>query len=390
MDYCEKPVMSLWAKKEESDGRFYWLPLMVHLEDTMNVARWLWTNWLSDSQRQFCTKSISIPEEEVALNLAAFLGAVHDIGKATPVFQTQKGYNNSPDLDEILLEKLELAGFIGISSLILVSSSRTHHSIAGEYLLKKEFQVKDDIGSIVGGHHGKPADDLFAIEDQSAYVANYYQSENEKSDVCKKWKQVQCEIFRWALNSTGFEKVEELPEISQPAQVIYSGLLIMADWIASNAAYFPLIEIYSEQKTDCATRFRNGIRLWGESISLQVQSYPTMDELFLNRFGFKPRGFQKTAYQIIDKIKNPGIIILEAPMGLGKTEAALAAAEIISAKTGSSGLFFGLPTQATSNGMFGRIHEWLENITDEYGIKQSLRLCHGKAALNEEMNNLRR
>ena len=31
----------------------------------------------------------------------------------------------------------------------------------------------------------------------------------------------------------------------------------------------------------------------------------------------------------------------------------------------------------------------VEKVTDEYDIKQSLRLCHGKAALNEEMNNLK-
>lgn len=388
MKNLNKQIMSLWAKKEERDSRFYWLPLEVHLTDTMNVSRWLWNNWLSDSQRSLCTKSISLSDDETASNLAAFLGAIHDIGKATPVFQIQKGFRNSPDLDVILLEKLELAGFLGISSLTLANMRETHHSIAGEYILKK-YHVKDDIGSIVGSHHGKPVDDLFSIEKQFAYPANYYQSEDDHSEIYQEWKQVRRTIFQWALKSSGFGSVEQLPEISLPAQVIYSGLLIMADWISSNSDYFPLVNMNTEHVSDNNVRFREGIDLWIKNFPLQIQSYPAMNDLFIHRFGFAPRDFQKMTYQTVSQIEIPGIIILEAAMGLGKTEAALASAEIVSAKTGSSGLFFGLPTQATSNGMFGRVHEWLKTVTTEYGIEQSLRLCHGKAALNEKMSELR-
>ena len=102
-----KADISLWAKKEEKDGQFYWLPLMIHLEDTMNVSRWLWMNWLSDGQREFCTDSLNPSDPDTACNLAVFLGALHDIGKATPAFQTQKGFSNSIDLNQMLLEKLE-------------------------------------------------------------------------------------------------------------------------------------------------------------------------------------------------------------------------------------------------------------------------------------------
>lgn len=390
MKYFDKLVMSLWAKKEEKNSQFYWLPLSVHLTDAMNVSRWLWNNWLSDSQRQFCINSINPSDEDKALNLAVFLGAIHDIGKATPAFQVQKGSNNSPDLDEMLLDKLEQAGFSGISSLILASPRSTHHSIAGEYILTHEFHVKEDIGSVVGGHHGKPVDDQLLIDDQVAYSVNYYQTEDSSAEISKKWKKAHYAIFQWALEMSGFESVEDLPEISQPAQVIYSGLLIMADWISSNSEFFPLIDVGLEDISDSDERGRKGIMSWGVNLPIQLQGYPVLDEMFIHRFGFEPRDFQIEVYRTIGQIKKPGIIILEAPMGLGKTEAALAATEIVAAKTGSSGLFFGLPTQATSNGMFGRVHSWLESITNEYETKQSLRLCHGKAALNEDMNNLKR
>ncbi|MGI6191102.1 MAG: CRISPR-associated endonuclease Cas3'', partial [Eubacterium sp.] len=168
MEIKDRRVTSLWAKKEERASQFYWLPLTTHLTDTMNVCKWLWNNWISDSQRDFCIHSIRPCDAETASNLAAFLGAVHDLGKATPAFQIQKGYSNSPDLDDVLLERLEQNGIRGISTLILADPHRSHHTIAGEFILSHEFSVHDDIGSIIGGHHGKPVDDKLIIEDQSA------------------------------------------------------------------------------------------------------------------------------------------------------------------------------------------------------------------------------
>lgn len=75
-------------------------------------------------------------------------------------------------------------------------------------------------------------------------------------------------------------------------------------------------------------------------------------------------------------------------MGIGKTEAALVAVEQLAKKTDRSGMFFGLPTQATSNGIFSRVNDWLENLKDDVSNRRSLRLLHGKAVLNEEFLNL--
>ena len=104
--------------------------------------------------------------------------------------------------------------------------------------------------------------------------------------------------------------------------------------------------------------------------------------LFRSRFGFGPRALQQKVYETMDSVLSPGIAILEAPMGCGKTEAALAMAEQMAGKTGRSGLFFGLPTQATSNGIFPRVYNWLEKVTAAAGDAASLRLAHGKAVLN--------
>lgn len=394
MENTDKLINSLWAKKEESNARYLWLPLMIHLEDTMNVSRWLFANWLSDSQRELCSQGLrgcgnrEDVTVDLACDLAAFLGGIHDIGKATPAFQTKKGFNNSQELDDELVCKLEMAGFSGISSVELPDLNCSHHSLAGEYLLKK-YGVKDDIGSIVGGHHGKPVDGLTDVIDQGAYTGNYFQSNDSNSLIYSRWSNVQNGIFEWALRESGFSDKGDLPEISQPVQVIYEGLLIMVDWIASNSDYFPLIGIDEERSLDPESRFQNGMGRWTKDSPIQMGSCPEENQMFNDRFGFDPREFQEIVYETVESIEKPGIMILEAPMGLGKTEAALAAAELLMVKTGSSGLFFGLPTQATSSSMFTRVESWLEKLTEYYGTPQSLRLSHGKAALNDDMNRLR-
>nr|WP_165443905.1 DEAD/DEAH box helicase [Lachnoclostridium sp. Marseille-P6806] len=99
---------------------------------------------------------------------------------------------------------------------------------------------------------------------------------------------------------------------------------------------------------------------------------------------------QRKLIEAISSCKEPGLIILEAPMGCGKTEAALLAAEQLAYQTKRSGVFLGLPTQATSNGIFPRIKDWLQRVHEETHEKMELRLLHGKAYLNEEYVNLTR
>lgn len=87
---------------------------------------------------------------------------------------------------------------------------------------------------------------------------------------------------------------------------------------------------------------------------------------------------------------DPGLLIIEAPMGNGKTEASLLCAEVMAAKSGAGGVAYLLPTMATSNAMFSRVEEWLKTVPDSKGgSMKSMQLLHSKAALNPDYSKLR-
>lgn len=202
------------------------------------------------------------------------------------------------------------------------------------------------------------------------------------------WIKSQKHIFEYALKSCGFNSVESLPTIEQPAQILLLGLLVMADWITSNEEYFPLINIFEDYITNKDTRVRIGFGKWMKSDIWYPHRSENYIDLYKNRFGFEPRDVQGSLSKVISDLEKPGIIILEAPMGIGKTEASLIAAEQLAASTGRSGLFFGLPTQATSDGIFPRIISWLNSVSGDCDDKVQIRLAHGKACLNDIFNSI--
>ena len=381
----------LWGKKREVSGTMQWLPLAQHLEDTGNVIGQLWDHWLSDGQRKFIESSLN--KHVDAKKLSQFLGCIHDIGKATPVFQFRKSSSNSKDLDIALKNKLATVGFTNIDDFIDKPEgwSSSHHTITGQFILSNA-GVPEGICAIVGAHHGKPLDnDSVCKSNKSEYPDNYYQSETE-SENSKLWQKLQNDILDWALERNDFSNVDDLPEISEPAQVLLCGLVIMADWIASNEYYFPLIPIEKDLIENQEERYRKGWEKWLQHGSKDVweslNCYSDVSQIYKHRFGFLPNNIQSALHNVISHCEKPGIFILESAMGSGKTEASLVAAEQLANLTGRSGVFFGLPTQATSNGMFRRVENWLKSVNSDFQGEIGLRLVHGKAELNADYAHL--
>lgn len=390
-----KQTTALWAKKRSEDGEQYWLPLVVHLIDTQNTINWLFYHWLSPGQRQFL---IGPSTEEATQKLVKFVGFVHDIGKGTPAFQMKKSYDRDTALDEQLVEKLSRGGFLDLDNLYLSSPNKSPHALAGEAILEDN-GVPAAIGAIIGGHHGKPADEM-PFSQLNDYTANYLQSDNQ-TDLQVPWRRVQQELLQLGLTTSGYRDVGEIPEIKEPQAVVLEGLLIMADWLASSEylgrstsePLFPLIRLdQSWESVDLQARFKNAIRTWKldgnwEPEKINLDDFKAQDP-YQQRWGFTPRPVQKIMTQAIGQTVDPGMAIVEAPMGLGKTEIALLAAEQLAYATGRDGVFIGLPTQATTNAMFVRVDEWLKELADKQQQDLAIKLMHSKAQFNPQYREL--
>lgn len=361
------PQLASVVAKSDPESNSRWLPFVMHSLDAAGIMERLAREWLPagtfDRLREMCGTDDPIP-------VLKFCALVHDIGKITVCFQAKIA---------------DAAGFSAFSEFVdlpksLENASATPHALASEAILI-EYGCPLGVASIAGAHHGKPAAIASHADEQlETYPENYY-SKNKKlfRSLWKEW-------LDFALECSGYNSIEDVPEITVPAQVVICGMLIMADWIASNTAYFPLIPLdeigglsdYPE-RIDRAWKKLSFPEPWVSGAGFGM----SRDD-FSARFGFPPNKTQEEVIETITGSASSGIYIFEAPMGLGKTEAALAAAEILAARSGAGGLFFGMPTQATSNGIFPRLEKWAEGISEDDSAVHSIKLAHAAAALNDD------
>lgn len=378
---------ALWAKKKPGDLTNKWLPLDQHLVDTRNTGGFLWNHWLSEGQKLRINEDLGFMDMEDSMRVFKLLCQIHDVGKATYDFQTTKTFFSTDDLENDLKEKLYRVGFKDLEKKLSYPYA-SPHGLAGQMILQwKGFG--EDFSSIIGSHHGRPAN-RGEIREQKSFLSNYYRTNKKDDPDYILWKKAQDQLIEKALKDNGFKGLDELPHIGKHSQIIFSGLLIMADWIASNEDYFPLIDINSSHVENPDKRIEVGLEKWKKTELWKAEDIYELENnkgenIYKLRFDFDPREPQEKFKELIENTDNPGLFIFEAPMGMGKTEAALVGVEALAYKTSRSGMFFGLPTQATSNGIFPRIKDWVEELDHD---KHGIRLAHGKASLNEDFTSL--
>lgn len=371
MDIQAAHLVRLLAGKSDPSGGGGWLPLWMHARDTAGILRHLAQSWLPQAVRH----TLGL-EEELLYKLVTFLGMTHDGGKMTVAFQ-------SNILRQLPEARERLQAYLSLPDTFL-NRSATPHAMASEAILL-ELGCPPGVASVIGAHHGKPQQDGlndFISEQLENHPENYWGHGQEAI-----WRAMWQEMLDSALQESGFSDVTELPDLTIPAELLLTGLLTMADWIASNTTYFPLVPVEETgDETDYPARVE---RAW-ERLNLTApweSPYNSMDAgAFRQQFGFPPNSLQQAVLETVDNISVPGLLIIEAQMGVGKTEAALAAAEVFANRCQAGGLFFGLPTQATANGIFDRLMDWAETQSED--MVHSIRLAHGMAELNAEYRQL--
>ena len=102
---------------------------------------------------------------------------------------------------------------------------------------------------------------------------------------------------------------------------------------------------------------------------------------------FPPRPLQQAVANILETLEKPSILLVEAPMGEGKTEAAFFAHLELQRRFRHRGMYVALPTKATGNAMFNRTLKFLRG--QQTNRTLDLQLLHGGKLLNDTFQNLR-
>lgn len=376
---------SAWAKHDrKSDSS---LPLWRHMADSGAVAGQLWDHWVPRSVKTLLAEALPGGADD-ARRLVHFLAAAHDTGKATGAFACQV-----PEL----ADRMRDAGLDMPTRTALGQDRRlAPHGLAGQLLLQEwmrerfgfDARAAGQFAVVAGGHHGTPPDSqqIHDLQLRPHLLRDPGPSQGL-------WRQVQYELMDGCAEIAGV--TERLPHwravrLPQPVQVLLTAVVIMSDWIASAPELFPYAPASWLPLGPAGERRR--LRAAWEGLDLQGPWDPKepqgpSEELFALRFpelaGAEIRPVQHEAVRVARTMHPAGLLMIEAPMGEGKTEAALAAAEVLAARTGAGGVLIALPTRATADAMFPRLLAWLEQALKDGSASHSVALAHAKAALND-------
>ncbi|MGV4927655.1 CRISPR-associated helicase Cas3' [Streptomyces sp. BHT-5-2] len=370
----------LWAKtwrkgwgREVPPGAS-WHSLIAHVWDSGHAGGWLWDHLLAERVRRLLADDLDGCGESARARLS-WLAADHDLGKATPPFAGLDGQRRADLVAAGLAVDLSVKGVL------------PHGWLSGR--LVYEFLCDDGwdpaaaefVALTLAGHHG--------IFPGVGWLGERVKPKRRGTGA---WKPLQAEVHEAAVMGSGAARYHEewsrsLPSVA--AQLVQAGAVTLADWLASNEDLFPyegrLPDGYLDTSASRVGRAGEvmGVRAaWTpDSASVRMGA----QGLFGSRFEVTaPRDVQRAVYELACSVTGPGLMLIEAPMGEGKTEAALGAAEVLAARLGANGVFFGLPTQATANQIFRRVLKWLER----QGADTTVALAHGKAARQEDYRAL--
>lgn len=279
---------------------------------------------------------------DTLLTKIVFICAIHDIGKIHPIFQGR---------DEETLEMLKHEGLNQVSF-----DTRFRHEQYGANIFDRlsvedvDIKNSDIISQIIRMHHQKEQKknsdiDIIKIDDK------------EKA---KKWRHIQNEIYDYIKNVFQFDNLNLINKnISKSELFVVQnailGIMITADWIASNSYVFDNqqyenVDEFFESRKIQALKFLN-------NAGMIRQQIPVMQD-FRSAFGFNGRPVQNDVEKIVHK-NDIKCMLIESDCGSGKTEAALYAAAVLGNRSGLSGIYMGLPTGVSAEAIQNRVDKFL-------------------------------
>jgi CRISPR-associated endonuclease/helicase Cas3 len=360
----DKALVNIWAKTSRN-GDEKWHPLILHMLDVAAS-----TDAILEREPEATRKRLAAifgMEWECARPWLLLIIASHDLGKACPGFQCKW---------------LDMTGLRPTRS----PNTEINHAYVSqialsEYLQKIEWSegLAELVADAVGCHHGQRA-----VPTTIEHLRGDRRAIG--GDDWAQSRQNLVGILRDVFKPTGVPTKETL---SGSDFMMLSGLTSFADWIGSNEDWFPFgttedcedLSGWFQKRRGCAELALTAIG-WESRTPLAKEQ-----KTFKQVFGLTPRPLQQAIADALADINEPAILLVEAPMGEGKTEAAFYAHLELQRRFGHRGLYVALPTKATGNAMFKRTLEFICKQGTER--KLDLQLLHGATALNDSFQNLR-
>lgn len=368
---------SVWGKLDSTASQ--WLPLTLHLEHAAAMAGHLWDGFVPRSVKALLMSDLDAPDEAVR-TLCCWYAGVHDVGKASVAFAQMAEHRGM----QFVLDRMRDEG-LAVTRVPPTDNVRheTVSQLAVRDWLKAALGAGRNANSwacVVGGHHGKNprSQDLTTAEDRPHIVGT------------GRWAEVRREIIDSMAEATGVrEHLARWLSLPLPvrSQALLTGIVVVADWLASNQEHVPFQDHLSP--SDRALVAFEEMALpppWRPEVP-SPDAHALLHDRFPQLVGVNARPIQEALLAAALECATAPLLIVEAPMGVGKTEGAFLAAEALAARFGHGGVYFGLPTMATANPMFERTLEWLSS---SLGDVASVALAHGKAGLNDTYTGLLR
>lgn len=372
MRFTEIPGFArlIWAKSGEDRGH----GLLTHLLDVAAVTDAILELEPASSLR-WASLRLGLPLEHTRRWLAALVG-LHDFGKAIPGFQAKWQEGMQADMAHGLA--------FPPTACTVDNHSCATVALLGPLLRKESEAQRDWVNAVVqaiGAHHGYQ---FLSSEINDAKPIN------EPAQ----WKQARQAIFDAYWQTLAPQGVPTLDELELPVVNWLSGLTSTADWIASNAEWFPLGErghdglvAYFAHARQLAFQAldKAGWQPFQPLLNASAATETLLAQV-VGKESLSARPLQEVGDRLLQQTQGPSLLLVEAPMGEGKTELAFLAHLRLQAANGHRGLYIALPTQATGNAMFKRKLTFLKNFVASHADVQ---LVHGGAAMNDDLLQLR-
>ncbi|MFE1788953.1 CRISPR-associated endonuclease Cas3'' [Streptomyces sp. NPDC059525] len=338
-----------WTYRKEQRG---WNPLLAHLLDTGATARELWDRYLPDSVRAVLTEAFGGGDAATARAVVPFLAAVHDLGKAAPVFlelfDQEKDRSHLHDARALWEEEARSHGVPlpdtweglywalhqHITAATLPRLLGCDCPVAsGERCRAPEHQGLHDVAYALGGHHGHvPGADTVG----TAAIARGGDD----------WDDVRADLVRVTAGLLGVDlgRLAAVVAPVKPAALIHlMGLVIMSDWIASNDDRYPYADLDDADGAWWqAAQDRAEAALTALCLDRWKPTEVTWQELWP---GTEPRPMQAAVMELMPST-GQALVVVEAPPASGKTRLGLWCAHHLAVRNGYQGLYVAMPTKA--------------------------------------------